>query len=116
MNKIVMIVVCLLLTLSLEELMLIILKKNKYILPSFLINILTNLSLNGLMTLFDINNNLRVYISFIIISEVIIVFIEAFLYGIIENKFLKNLKISFLCNLFSYVIGTGIILLLEVIL
>lgn len=74
---------------------------------SILMNIITNLTLNYILQL--CNNKIVIYWVLLIILEILIILVEArgYYFLIKDNK--KAFKISFFCNLFSFIIGTLIL-------
>ena len=96
----------LLLTIILEFIVLLVLKKNyKYLIISIILNIMTNIPLNLFLT--EIINLLPIYyLIILIIFEISIIFIESIGYYLLNKKFCKSLKISFYLNFISFFIGT----------
>ena len=90
----------LLLTIILEFIVLLVLKKNyKYLIISIILNIMTNIP--------EIINLLPIYyLIILIILEISIIFIESIGYYLLNKKFCKSLKISFYLNFISFFIGT----------
>lgn len=106
MTKILLIIICFLLTSIIELLTLICLKVKdiRVYLASVFINLFTNVILNILFTYF-----LSYTIINILISELIILIIEAIFYYLLIKKWGLSFKYSFFCNLASFVIGSIII-------
>lgn len=76
-----------------------------------IINILTNVPLNILVSLLNnyIDYNIIYYVM-VPLLEIVVVFIESNYYKKLDNTVISNLKLSILLNSFSY--GYGIILTL----
>ena len=92
----------LLLTIVFEELMLLVQKERniKIYISCLVINILTNVSMNISLIVF-----VKYYVILLIIFEIVVLFIEALVYNWFKRDFLDSLKISFLCNFGSFIIG-----------
>lgn len=80
---------------------------------SLIMNIVTNLSLNGFLKVID-SSNFIVYSIVVIILEIIVVFVEALGYMIIYKRFKKSFIVSLVLNLASGIIGTFIYSLIFV--
>lgn len=109
MSKILLIIICFLLTSIIELLTSICLKvkDNRVYLLSIFINLFTNVIVNILFTYF-----LKYTILNILFSELIIIIIEIMFYYLIIKKWGLSIKYSFFCNLSSFVIGSVIVALL----
>lgn len=95
----------LLTTIVVEELCLVIQKQKSYK-PYLLclgMNIVTNLTMNVFLQYLSAHYHLC-----LLIFEILVVMIEGLLYRILEKNLLKSLRISFVCNLGSFLIGTFI--------
>lgn len=92
----------LLITIIVEELCLLCQKEKNYkmYIGCFLINMITNVSMN--LALQYLGNN---YYLWLIIFEVIVVLVEMLGYFIINRNILKSLRISLICNVASVVLG-----------
>lgn len=82
-------------------------KDSKVYFLSLIMNIVTNLSLNGFLKLIGFSNFI-IYLMVVIFLEIIVVFVEALGYMIIYKKFKKSFIVSLVLNLVSAVIGTFI--------
>ena len=91
----------LLATIIVEELVLLILKekKIKIYLICLIMNVITNVSLNILIHF--VSN----YYLFLIVAEVVIFIIEAFVYYLVKKDIRKAILISLICNILSFIIG-----------
>ena len=93
----------LIITIITELLVLLVKREKNYrvYLLSIPINIITNISLNiGIQFI-----NSESYYLIVGILEVIIVFIEASGYNLIYKDYKKSLRVAFLCNVASYLLG-----------
>lgn len=92
----------LLLTLFIEVVVLLFLRvKPKVLLLSILLNCITNISLNLFIQVIPPSQ----YFLIVLGLEILIIFIEAICYMLVIKGFQKALKISFFCNMSSYLIG-----------
>ena len=96
----------LILTLIIENLMLFILgyKDYRIYVLSIVINTITNLALNSFLLSYPFQTYLF-YATICIILEILIFLIEGCFYMIYFKNFKKALKISFILNLTSFLIG-----------
>lgn len=101
-----MIIRALIYTLIIELLVLYLQKEKNYkvFILAFLINTITNVSLNITLTLIDN----KLYYVILIIMEIGAFIIEALAYFFIYKDFKKALRVSLLCNLASYLVGLGL--------
>lgn len=93
----------LIITIFIEILALLLQKEKNYkvYLLSIFINILTNISLNVGIQFINPNN----YYLIVGILELIIVIIEASVYNLLYKDYKKSLRVAFLCNVSSYLLG-----------
>lgn len=105
------IIYALILTILIEGITLIILKEQRLIKYSFLINTLTNIPLNLILKLFT--DNFIVYIIILIILEIIIIAIETIFYNLILKNKKYAFKISIILNISSFIIGTILLNLIR---
>lgn len=106
-------ILCLVLTIIIEGIVIFIkFGRWDYVYYSFLCNILTNPMLNLLLYLLVWGLGLEIYLPALIILEMIVVIIEAYIYKIL-CKFSKKeaLKLSLILNISSYLIGVVIFML-----
>jgi len=100
--------VCLLLTIIIELLVAYILKvRNKMdLINIILVNILTNPLLVSTVNLISINYGLKISYIFLAIFELLVVFIEGFIYKkYLDFKKINPYLLSFILNLCSYLSG-----------
>lgn len=95
-----------LLTCLIEVIVLLILFERRMIvlLSSLVINALTNIPLNLFLKYYIFDSMLQYYLV-VIGLEILIVFIEAFLYYLIIKDKKKSLLYGFFCNAFSFSVG-----------
>lgn len=93
----------LLITIISEELFLFIQKEKdkKLYFVCLITNIVTNLSLN--MILQSASGN---YYLWLVILEVVVVLVESLIYYLFTKRIGKSIRISLVCNLASFLIGT----------
>ena len=104
------IIMALIFTILIEILVLLLLKaNNKILLISILANIITNLSLN--IALNFITNQTINIIYLVIMEALIIPFVEALFYFILNKNFKKSLLYSVVANISSFLFSFVIILL-----
>lgn len=89
------------LTLILELLSLVIQREKNYkiYLICVEVNLVTNLTMNILLTKFW-----QYYSIILWVSEISVVFIEGAFYSFVYKKYLKGVKVAFICNLISFLI------------
>lgn len=89
--------------------------KKKWIASSLLCNVITNPIINIIFMLVALAiENENVTFGILILLEVLVVAFEAFLYHNITDESIKKcIKISFVCNLFSFVLGLLLFNLVE---
>lgn len=102
------IIYALLLTILIEGFVLILIKEKSLIKYSILINIVTNVTLNIILNFIKIKN-IILYLIILLIMELIITIVEALIYNLIIKNKTKSLKISFILNCTSFIIGTIIL-------
>ncbi len=105
------IIYALILTILIEGIALIVLKEQRLIKYSLLINIFTNIPLNLILKL--LTDNFIVYIIILIILEIIIIIIEGILYYLIIKNKKYACKISIILNASSFIIGTILLNLIR---
>lgn len=99
------IIKALILTILIEGIVILIIKKNFVLLIySIIINIITNVSLNLIVNQF-VNSELWKYIVVVAALEIVILFVEALIYNIKIKKFKKALLLSLILNLISFSCG-----------
>lgn len=99
------IIKALMLTIVIEGVLIFIIKrKSIFVLYSTIINIITNLSLN-LIVSNCLQSNLWIYIVGVIILEIIVLFIETFMYNTKIKKFKESFILSLILNLASLSFG-----------
>lgn len=99
------IIKALILTLLIEGILIFIIKRKFiFVLYSIIINIITNLSLNFIVTNY-LQSSLCIYIVGVIILEIIVLFAETFIYNIKIKKFKEALLLSLILNLTSLSFG-----------
>lgn len=106
-------ILCLVLTIIIEGIVIFIkYSRWDYVYYSFLCNILTNPMLNLLLYLLVWGLGLEIYLPALIVLEIIVVIVEAYIYKIL-CKFSKKeaLKLSILLNISSYLIGVVIFMI-----
>lgn len=95
---------------------------NDHLKPSLLVNLLTNPILNlilpgvclGIELVFVPRLYLPALIAAILLLEVGVVLLEAFMYSVLTGKTVKQeLPPSILANVISFVLGTGLLLFLS---
>lgn len=107
-------IVALFLTIVLEVIAILVYKKmskknvDKYLFASFIVNVITNVPLNILLTNIS-QNNLFIYFVILVLLEIIIIIIEGLIYFVINKNIKEAFIISLLCNSFSFIIGTIIL-------
>ena len=95
------IIKALILTILIEGIVILIIKKNfVFLIYSIIINIITNVSLNLIVNQF-VNSELWKYIVVVAALEIVILFVEALIYNIKIKKFKKALLLSLILNLTS---------------
>lgn len=72
---------------------------------ALIMNIITNLSLNGFLKLIE-SSEFIIYLIVVIILEIVVIFVETLGYMLIYKKFRKAFIVSFVLNSVSAVIGT----------
>lgn len=72
----------------------------KIYLTCFIMNIFTNITMNILLQYFSNN-----YYNLLIIFEILVFLIEGFIYAFIKKSIPKGLRISFISNVASLIIG-----------
>lgn len=93
------------LTILIEGIVVLIIKKNfVFLIYSVIINIITNVSLNLIVNQF-VNSELWKYIVVVAALEIVILFVEALIYNIKIKKFKKALLLSLILNLTSFSFG-----------
>lgn len=109
-NYIYIMIYCLLLTIIIEGLFAIILGlKKRDLLNVLLVNILTNPLLNAIHPLFLFRYGKRAQIISLIVLEFLVVIVEGFIYHkVLDYKKINGYKLSFLCNVLSFIVGTVI--------
>ena len=108
MKDIIRLIAVLSLTVIIEFVTLYLLKvRDKRLHFSIVLNLLTNLLLNSLLSLVNI---FWLYIVLLILGEILVFFIEWYFYNLVK-KDEKNWQYSLIANLSSFVIGSGIIYL-----
>ena len=99
------IIKALLLTIIIEGIVILIIKKNFiFLIYSIIINIITNLSLNLIVNNF-VNSELWKYIIVVVTLEIAVLFVEALIYNIKIKKYTKALLLSLILNLASLSFG-----------
>ena len=99
------IIKALILTILIEGIVIIIIKKNfVFLIYSIIIKIITNVSLNLIVNQF-VNSELWEYIVVVAALEIVILFVEALIYNIKIKKFKKALLLSLILNLTSFSFG-----------
>ena len=99
------IIKALILTILIEGIVILIIKKNfVFLIYSVIINIITNVSLNLIVNQF-VNSELWKYIVVVSALEIVILFVEALIYNIKIKKFKKALLLSLILNLTSFSFG-----------
>lgn len=99
------IIKALILTILIEGIVVLIIKKNfVFLIYSIIINIITNVSLNLIVNQF-VNSELWKYIVVVAALEIVILFVEALIYNIKIKKFKKALLLSLILNLTSFSFG-----------
>lgn len=114
MNKIILMIICLLLTLVIEIGVLVLFKekrKSVYI-GCILMNILTNVMLNYL--LLYVSKNSQTYITIYIVGEILVFLIEWLIYYILIKQVKISFYYSFYCNLISLTLGIIIFCLINI--
>lgn len=108
MKDIIRLIAALSLTVIIEFVTLYLLKvRDKGLHFSIVLNLLTNLLLNSLLSLVNIY---WLYIVLLVLGEILVFFIEWYFYNLVK-KDEKNWQYSLIANLSSFVIGSGIIYL-----
>jgi hypothetical protein len=108
-----MIIACCLLTVILESIMLFILKERKINIFAFVafLNVFTNLTINSILIILSPDSNIDYYL-WVAALEIAVLIVEfLFIYLYTRDK-RKSTIYSLCCNLFSYIIGTFVILLM----
>lgn len=99
------IIKALILTILIEGIVILIIKKNfVFLIYSIIINIITNVSLNLIVNQF-VNSELWKYIVVVAALEIVILFVEALIYNIKIKKYTKALLLSLILNLASLSFG-----------
>ena len=99
------IIKALILTILIEGIVILIIKKNfVFLIYSVIINIITNVSLTLIVNQF-VNSELWKYIVVVAALEIVILFVEALIYNIKIKKFKKALLLSLILNLTSFSFG-----------
>lgn len=99
------IIKALILTILIEGIVILIIKKNYvFLIYSIIINIITNVSLNLIVNQF-VNSELWKYIFVVAALEIVILFVEALIYNIKIKKFKKAFLLSLILNLTSFSCG-----------
>ena len=108
-----MIIACCLFTVILESIMLFILKERKIDIFAFMasLNAFTNLTINSILIILSPDSNIDYYL-WVAALEIAVLIVEfLFIYLYTRDK-RKSTIYSLCCNLFSYIIGTFVILLM----
>ena len=93
------------LTILIEGIVVLIIKKNfVFLIYSIIINIITNVSLNLIVNQF-VNSELWKYIIVVVTLEIAVLFVEALIYNIKIKKYTKALLLSLILNLASLSFG-----------
>ena len=107
-----MIIACCLLTVILESIMLFILKERKIDIFAFVasLNVFTNLTINSILIILSPDSNIDYYL-WVAALEIAVLIVEfLFIYLYTKDK-RKSILYSLCCNMFSYIIGSLILLL-----
>lgn len=93
----------LMVTIVIEEIGLLIQREKNYkiYIACLIVNIITNISLNILLQYLSDN-----YYLFLVILEIVIFIIEAFVYYLVNKNIVKSIRLSLICNLLSLLIGS----------
>ena len=99
------IIKALILTILIEGIVILIIKKNfVFLIYSIIIYIITNVSLNLIVNQF-VNSELWKYIIVVVTLEIAVLFVEALIYNIKIKKYTKALLLSLILNLASLSFG-----------
>jgi len=99
------IIKALMLTIIIEGIVIFLLKRKFiFVLYSIIINIITNLSLNIIVSN-CLQSNLWIYIIGVVILEIVVLFAEVLMYNIIIKKFKESFILSLILNVISLSFG-----------
>lgn len=108
-------VLCLLSTFILEAIVMLIFRYGKkWLKAGIIVNTITNPVINCILLLVAVLEvSEAVYVIIALLLEVVVVFLEAYFYGKMLGEDKKTcLKASFICNVFSFVVGIVLMALL----
>ena len=98
-------IIALILTIVIEMLCLLILQKNdKIIIASVVLNVVTNVTLNFILYFF-LDAKLIIYVFLLVILEILVLFVETYVYYKLIRNIRQALFLSLLLNVTSFLLG-----------